>query len=97
MSTQVAEKANLRLDDSLAVWTGDDSRMCCGGSLALEFLACFRFHSARSFIQGERHSARSFIQGGAPLSTVLSSVFQGDLQIVFEMFLLPSLLALTFV
>ena len=27
----VAEKANLCLEDFLAVWTGDDSRMCCQG------------------------------------------------------------------
>ena len=55
-------------DDSLAVWTADDSRMCCQGSLALDFLACLRFSAAAVMFASqvatplyreERHSARS--------------------------------------
>ena len=76
----MAEKANLCLKYSLAVWTGDGSRVCCQGSLPLDFLACLRFSAAAvlfasqvaaPLFREERHSARSFVQGGAPLTTVL--------------------------
>ena len=46
MNTQMAEKANLCLEDYLAVWIGDGSCMCCQGSLALDFLACLHFSVA---------------------------------------------------
>ena len=36
----MAEEANVRMEDSLAVWTGDGRRMWCQGLLALNFLAC---------------------------------------------------------
>ena len=46
MSMQVAGEANLRLEDSLAVWTGNGSPMWCQGSLVLDFLACLRCSAA---------------------------------------------------
>ena len=77
----MAEKANLCLEDSLAVWTGVAAACVVGGSLALDFLACLRF----------------FCYSSSVLSSVFPGVgvdgkrIHGDLQIVHETFLLPSL------
>ena len=68
MSTQVAEEANLRLEDSLAGLTGNGSHMWCQGSLVLDFLACLRcsaaevqfaFQVTAPLYRKERHSTRS--------------------------------------
>ena len=86
----MAEKANMCLEDSLAVWTGDDSHMCCQESLAFDFLACLRCSAAAVLFASqvaaplyreERHSVFPCVGDDGKR-------FHGDLQIVFVSFAL---------
>ena len=94
----MAEEANLHLEDSLAAWTGDGSRMWCRGSWLLTFWLAFVILLQQSVCLT---GCSAFVQRGASPNTVLSSVFPSvgvdvkrchvDLQIVFKTFLLPPL------